>query len=112
MVKKIKLDGPFVAGTTGTNTPPVGPGVKFSLTEVTPLQSYTEITRAPGAQLIFSHTIVEASDKKVTFTHGIKCRGLLSGLYGLVLKKNYTRLLPVAMKNLARRIEQARFDPA
>lgn len=100
LVAEIKLHGPFATGTTGTNKPPVGPKLKFIFTEVIPFSSYTEVTKAPGAEMTFTHSLT-STPNGTTFTHGIICQGLLSGLYALILRKNYTRLLPIAMKALA-----------
>lgn len=107
MVLEIKLHGPFAVGTTGTNKPTFGPKVKFVYTEVQPYSSYTEISKAFGADMVFTHEIKPTANG-CNFEHGITCKGPLAGLYSLLLKRSYTRLLPIAMKALAHTAEQGK----
>lgn len=101
LVGKIKLNGPFAVGTTGTNTAPNGLKFKLVFTEVTRFKSYTEVTSLFGANMKFVHTLIVA-DNGCTINHEVICTGFLSSLYGLLLIKEYKAKFPLALKNLAR----------
>jgi len=101
LVGKIKLNGPFSKGTTGTNTAPNGMKFNMVFTEVTRFKSYTEITSLFGAKMIFVHTLI-VNDRGCTINHQVLCTGFLSSFYGLLLNKEYKTKFPIALKKLAR----------
>ena len=105
LVAHIKIDGPFTTGTTGTNTSAQGQKVKFTISEVTPFSSYTEINSLPLARLTWTHRIIP-TPTGCTFTHGVIISGPLSTLYAFLLAKNFSQGMPIASRALARRAEQ------
>lgn len=100
LVGKIKLNGPFSVGTTGTNTAPNGMEFNMIFTEVTRFKSYTEVTSLFGAKMIFAHTLI-VNDHGCTINHEVRCTGFLSSVYALLLNKEYKTKFPIALKNLA-----------
>lgn len=105
VIKRIEVHGPFVQGTKGHNHPVGGGRFPFEYTEVTPLRSYTEVTKAPFARLAFTHTITSTPEGSA-FTHGVQITGTLAWLYTLLQRKSYQNGLPKASQNLARLLEQ------
>jgi hypothetical protein len=101
LVGKIKLNGPFAVGTTGTNTAPNGMEFDLIFTEVSRFKSYTEVTSLFGAKMTFVHTLV-ITNGGCTINHEVVCTGFLSSVYGLLLRKEYNTKFPIALKNLAR----------
>lgn len=101
LVGKIKLNGPFLMGTTGVNTAPNGMTFNMIFTEVNRFKSYTEVTSLFGAKMTFRHTLIE-NNSGCTIHHEVVCTGFLSSLYGLLLKGEYKTKFPIALKNLAR----------
>lgn len=104
LVAEIQINGPFATGTTGTNRPSRGPRVTFTLTEVTPYSSYTEVNTLPLAKLTWTHRILRTPVGS-TFTHGVIFSGPFSSFYAFFLAKNYAQGIPRAMRTLARSAE-------
>lgn len=96
----VTVDGPFAVGTTGTLKPVGGPLTRFVLTEVTPGESFTDVTRLPLARLTFGHRI-EPHDGGSRFTHTVTFTGPLAWLFRRVIGKGIAAGLPEAMARLA-----------
>lgn len=105
LVGRIQPDGPIAVGVTGRNTPRTGPSVPFVYTEVTPLASYTEVSRVPGGSMAFTHDLRHDGDETVV-THGVRCEGPMSTVYRLVLRPSYKRGMAKALDGLIRLAEQ------
>ncbi len=92
------LAGSFAEGSRGTLKPRGTPTASFTLTEVTPGQSYTFATALPLGKLLVRRTL--RSGPEVTFTHEVRFTGLSAPLFGALLGRRYQRALPVAMARL------------
>ena len=110
LIAEIRPDGPLALGQTGRNKPRRGPSAPFVYTEVTPGVSYTEVTKAPGAAMAFSHTL-EPRGQRTLVTHGVTCTGPLSGLYRLLMRRSFDAGMTEALAGLAR-LAQAGPPPA
>lgn len=106
-VRSCELNGEFKTGTTGVLVPNGGPSVKFTLTEVVPLASFTDIARLPLTQVIFEHVMDEITPGCVQVTHRVKITGLLTWFFSRVMGKQIAKGLPQALRNLATRAESA-----
>jgi hypothetical protein len=53
----VRLDGPFVEGTTGMLKPKSGPKVKFVIETLIPDREFVDVSLLPGARLTFRHLI-------------------------------------------------------
>ena len=105
LIKRIAPDGPISLGVTGRNYPTSGPSTPFVYTEVTPLVSYTEVSKLPGAKAAFTHRLTDRPDGRTRIDHGAEISGLLSGLYRLFLTRNLRRGMRTALDNLVRKVE-------
>src|ERR1700681_1183054 len=52
-----RLDGPFAVGTKGELKPEGAPKVRFEITDVRQLESYSDVSFLPLTRLIFTHTL-------------------------------------------------------
>jgi Polyketide cyclase / dehydrase and lipid transport len=73
-IEASSLSGEFMEGTAGTLTPRGANLLPFKMTQVTPLESFTDETELPGAKLTFHHVLEKTSDG-VNVTH----QGTISG---------------------------------
>jgi hypothetical protein len=58
----VRLDGPFVTGSTGTLKPKGGPKVPFVIASLTPGEEFVDVSRLLGASLTFHHTVTSHED--------------------------------------------------
>ena len=105
LIKPIEGDGPIRLGGTGRNHPSRGPAAPFRYSEVTPLASYTEVSKLPGAEAAFTHRLVDLPGGRVRITHGAEISGTFAGLYRLVMRRSLERGMRTAMDNLVRCVE-------
>jgi hypothetical protein len=68
------LEGAFITGAKGTLTPKGAPALPFSMTDVKPLESFTDETELPGAKLIFHH-FLEQVPEGLKVTHQVTISG-------------------------------------
>lgn len=99
------INGPFVAGTTGTVTPKGGPVIQTILTEVVPLKSYVHVSKPPLARIIATNEIIEAEGKRYISIE-IKFRGLLGPFFAfhIGLKKK-AKALQAEMVEMVKKAE-------
>lgn len=96
-VASAALEGDFNLGAKGNLKPKTGPGSSFTITELTPQQSYTFTTQLPLAKL---HVKRSFSADRTAFTHEVSFTGLLAPLFGRLLGKRFQAVLPQVMMNL------------
>ncbi|MQY28379.1 SRPBCC family protein [Nocardia aurantia] len=79
----VRLDGPFVAGATGTLKPAGGPKVSFVVATLTDTE-FVDVSRLPGARLTFAHRVeVTGAGTEVSVT--ISMTGPLRRLWAKVM---------------------------
>jgi hypothetical protein len=103
--ESVTLDGPFVAGTTGTIKPVGAPKAKFRVAEVTEDVSFIDVSKLPFAKMQFAH-MIEPADGGTRFTHHVTISGPLSPLFGRVIGKKVAAGLPSAMRRLGELAER------
>ncbi len=103
---EVTLDGAFTPGSTGSLRPATGPRVRFTLTDVSPPDGFTDVTRLPLARMTFTHRLEEVTGG-TRITHTVTITGPLSPLFGRVIGAKVAAGLPEAMRRLARLAEQA-----
>ncbi len=97
---EVSLDGPFHEGTRGSLKPRTGPRTTFTITEVTPGRSFTDVSTLPFATLTFRHDI-SPSAEGTSFTHAISITGPLAWLFGPLIGRALAADVPDAMRALA-----------
>jgi hypothetical protein len=110
-LKQVTLDGPFAAGTTGRIKPVGGPKLKFTLEEVTPRKSFTDVTKLPLARLRFAHEIVSTPAGRVV-TQRVWFTGPLGPFFAKVIGRSMTADMPTAMRRMVQVAESAAVESA
>lgn len=105
LIKRIASNGPIREGVTGRNYPSTGPSLPFVYTEVTPLVSYTEVSKLLGARAAFTHRLTDLPDGKVKVLHGAEISGPLAALYRPFMHRNLKNGMQSAMNNFVRNVE-------
>jgi hypothetical protein len=96
----VTIEGPFKVGTRGTLKPAKGPKAAFVISDLTPLVSFTDITRLPLTTLEFAHRI-EVVDGITRFTHSVTMNGPLTPVFSRLIGRTIAAELPDAMRKLA-----------
>ena len=96
-VEEVSLRGEFEPGAKGTLTPKTGPKTSFTITELTPEQSYTFTTDLPLAKLYVRRYFTSS---RTAFTHEVSFAGTLAPLFGFLLGRRFQKVLPQVMVNL------------
>jgi hypothetical protein len=73
-IEACSLEGSFISGTKGTLTPKSAPALPFLMTDVKPLESFTDETELPGAKLTFHH-FLEQTPAGLKVTHQVTIDG-------------------------------------
>lgn len=100
-VERVTLQGPFAAGTKGTLKPTGGPRVRFELTEVRPVEGFTDVTKLPLSRMQFEHSAVRESDR-TRLTHRVTISGLTTPLFARIIGRGVAKGLPETVRTLAR----------
>ena len=79
-VESTEMLGPFTPGSFFKFKPKGGPNLKLELTETTPNQSFTDMTRFPFARMYDVHELVETPEG-VEIRSTVKILGLASFLW-------------------------------
>lgn len=108
-ISSVTFEGALREGACGSLKPVKGPRATFTVTELTPLVSFTDTTRLPFAQLDFTHSIRRV-DGGTNFTHRVAMTGPLAPLFGRLIGRTIAAELPTAMRALAALAE--RTEPA
>lgn len=93
------LESPFKFGATGKLVPKTGTTSKFTITQLTPGQSYTFTVQLPLCHLNVRRYLM--TQEGITyFTHEVSFKGLLAFLFGWLLGKKFKQVLPKVMENI------------
>ncbi len=90
------LEGDFAVNAKGTMKPKSGPKLKFYISEITPLQSYTFNTIMPVGELVIKRSL-KIENEIVYFTDDIAFTGFLKKVFGLMLWGQFRKVLPEVM---------------
>lgn len=90
------LEGDFAVQTKGTLIPKSGPKLKFYISEIVPLQSYTFNTIMPVGELVIKRSL-KVENEVVYFTDDIAFTGFLKMAFGLMLGGQFKKVLPEVM---------------
>jgi Polyketide cyclase / dehydrase and lipid transport len=101
-LREVRLEGNLQQGATGKLTTQNGQVSSFTISECTPMQSYSFTTQLPGAKLVVRRYISKESLDKLQFTHHVSFEGPLAFLFAGLLGKGFTKALPPVMENLKR----------
>jgi Polyketide cyclase / dehydrase and lipid transport len=100
-VKACSLEGTFTSGTKGTLTPKGAPALPFLMTDVKPLESFTNETELPGAKLTFHH-FLEPTSEGLKVTHQVTISGPSWENYASGFGKGLEHELPHTVANLVK----------
>lgn len=104
-LESVKLNGKFETGGTGVLVPKGGAKVNFTLTEVIPGKSFTDVSKLPLCKLTFIHSLETIGDKTY-LTHDVSMSGPLTFLFYNIIGRKIQKFLPTAMKQLVKMAEQ------
>lgn len=93
------LEGPFITGSKGFLTPKGAPALPYVLTEVIPLERFSDHTELPGAVLEFSHRL-KAIPEGTLITHRVEISGPAWQDYAILVRE-LERDLPNTLASLA-----------
>ncbi len=99
------LEGDFTVNAKGTLTPKSGPKLKFYISEIVPLQSYTFNTIMPVGELVIKRSL-KVENGVVYFTDDIAFTGFLKVIFGLMLGGQFRKVLPEVMNKFKEIAEQ------
>jgi uncharacterized membrane protein len=101
----VRLDGPFVTGTTGELKPKGGPKVRFVLSSVVPGEEFVDTSLLLGARLEFRHTVRARPDGGCDVRVDVTMSGPLARAWNLVLAKGFRTSVQPDLDRLARAAE-------
>ncbi len=96
----IRLDGPFVAGTTGELEPRRGPKARFGIETLEHGSGFTDVSTIPGARLRIRHLAATRSDGSTRVTVEVSIDGALARLWTPVLRRSVARSTPRGVARL------------
>ncbi len=101
-ISHASLDGPFAVGTSGLLQPQGQTALPFQLTEVDPLQGFSDVTDIPGTgiQIHFTHRL-EKVEEGTKVTHSVRITGSSANELISHLGPELTRGIPHTMERLA-----------
>jgi hypothetical protein len=100
-VEWVSHDGPFTAGTTGRLKPKGGPTTKFTIVSLETDRAFQDVTRLPGARLVFDHVLTDQPGGGTAITHTVSITGPMTFLFSRVIGRNIARGLPATVSALA-----------
>jgi len=95
-----RLDGPFVAGTTGVLKPLRGPKVSFVIETLEPGTEFTDVSSMPGAELRIRHVVATGADGRTRVDIEVSIGGPLAWLWGKFLGRGIATSTPMALTRL------------
>ncbi len=109
-VEQVILNGPFVAGTTGTMQITGQPLLPTLLTEVTVNHSFSDEVALADASIVvtFTHLLTPLATGGTRITHAFTISGPAADTMGPELGPTIAADIPSAMQNLARHAEGVR----
>ncbi|MEH7108139.1 SRPBCC family protein [Bacillus sp. JJ1764] len=95
------LEGSFVKGARGLLQPVGQDPLPFELTEVNPLQGFSDVTDIPnaGIQIHFTHVLMESAGE-MQVTHRVTIRGINSEQLGPKFGAHMVKGIPSTMERL------------
>lgn len=96
-VQWARLETIFAQGEYFTMKPVEGPVVRCLLREVSPLKSFSTLSKLPLASMAFIHIF-----ENNTLTHKVEIQGLLTPLFKKLFGYDIARALPSVVENVAR----------
>ncbi|MCU0626938.1 MAG: SRPBCC family protein [Gemmatimonadaceae bacterium] len=109
-VKAARIDGPFVAGATGSITPQQGPTLRIRVTRVLPDRAFDAEARLPLCTMRFEHECEAAGDASgaaTRVTHRVVFEGPLAFVFRRVIGPSLVTGIPGTMAGLKRAVEAA-----
>jgi len=104
-VQAMTLNGPFVAGTTGTMKTKQGTR-QIVLSEVVPGRSFRlETTVIPLTRFLFDCRVASVPNGKTRVSQAVTVGGPLGGLVGGMMGKQVADTFPALLQGLARKAE-------
>ena len=100
----VRLDGPFVEGTTGMLKPKAGPKVKFVIETLVPNREFVDVSMLPGARLTFRHVVTTRPAGGSTIDVAVTMDGPLRWPWARILGKGF---LASAQPDLDRLVKAA-----
>lgn len=97
----VKMDGPFMKGSTGTMKPRSGPIVSFELTTVEENRQFIDSANLPLTTMEFIHRYENMEDGSALIVHEVIMKGLLAPFFGLVIGTKIRAHLRTAMVKLS-----------
>ena len=85
--------------------PKSGPKLKFYISEIVPLQSYTFNTIMPVGELVIKRSL-KVEDEVVYFTDDIAFTGFFKNVFGLMLRGQFRKVLPEVMNKFKETAEK------
>lgn len=81
----VRLDGPFVAGSTGQLKPKGGPKVRFVIERLVPGQEFVDVSLLFGARLTFDHQVTAQPGGGCSIDVMVTSTGPLSRVWNRIL---------------------------
>jgi hypothetical protein len=103
----VRLDGPFVTGSTGVLKPKGGPKVKFVLDSVVPEREFVDVSLLLGARLTFRHVVERLDDGGSLIRVDVTMSGPLRWLWARILGKGFRASLQPDLDRLVVTAESA-----
>lgn len=100
-----QLDGPFTAGAVGQLKPQGLKPSPLQFTHVSENTRFTTLTRLPGTDLVFDHTLIPTLNG-VRITHTVRASGILAPVLYFTLRKSLVQHLPGALEALSEQAMQ------
>jgi hypothetical protein len=97
----VTRDGPFAAGTTGLMKLTGGPKLRFVMRTVEEGREYTDVTRMPGARIVFEHLIEPVDGSGSRLTAVVSIEGPLGWLWTRILGPGFRKTVPADLQRLA-----------
>ncbi len=94
-----KLEGDFCVGTYFTLKPIGAPAVRIELTDIVPMQRFTDRTDFFGAKMYDTH-IMEVKEDGVLLTNRLEVTGVLKWLWIKLVAQNVAKTVPADMDRL------------
>ena len=95
------LEGEFAAGNRFILNPKGGPKIKITLTKVVENETFTDVCKFPGAQMIDFHEMKEIAGGLLV-TNTISVKGPLAFLWVRLVARNVANSVPQQTDNLVR----------
>ena len=105
-VKAATIDGPFVAGATGSITPVQGPTMPIRVTRVVADRAFDAEARLPLCTMRFVHECEPAPGGGTRVVHRVHFDGPLAFVFRRVIGPSLVKGIPGTMAGLKRAVEQ------